>query len=734
MVIALSSGVSNDRRNNILLFAIPFLATFIVYLLTACRTVFSGDSGELCLDIPTLGIAHPPGYPLLMLLGKLFLILIPGNVAFLLNIFSGLLASVAVGIGAHVARILIFPAGKRGDLRAIVISALAAAIWGYSNALWATAVGMEVYSLAACLFLLSLYSLLRYHETRLHRYILLSIYFFCLGLTNHLTIAALVIPIVYVMIKEKVPLKIWLLSAFFFALTIALYLYIPLRSAQNPIADWNHPTTLSAIIDHVSARRYRSFISGFLIGNYFENLWRGVLIAADQLPLRLTVLGIGAVLLTRRIARNARFTVIAIILFNFLTVAIYDIPDLEQYYLPSFYLSIIGLTLLASWVIEKVVRKQREIALIAAMTVLAAATLAVNYSRNDQSRVKLTYTYGMDILNCVPENSLLISIGDNANSALFYLHYVEGIRKDLEIYDAVKTYGLIKDRMGIKRTDMSIGGDELCLKMLYANPQRSYLVKEHMLIKRSPIDYEALKLTPQGMVYRMGTQPLIPDIWSRLEIPALSDLENRLDFKGITILADLHLCRGEDMLAAGDTALALNDFEQASRVTALSIEASVHNSLGVFFRHVHQLQLADREYSIALKSIHLTAFERSNIYVNLGNLKKDQGDFDQAVAYYKKALEINKSNNEAQYNLNLANAYGSLSRGKYREAALAFENALNYSNADPRLIFNLGAIYDQKLGDKEKAIYNYRRFAELAPGLPESQMALRRIRELSGQQ
>ena len=147
--------MTTDKRNNILLFAIPFMATFIVYLLTVCRTVFSGDSGEFSLDIPTLGIAHPPGYPLLMILGKLFLILIPGNVAFLLNIFSALLASIAAGIGAHVARNVIFPIAKRGDLRAIAISTLAAAIWGYSNALWATAVGIEVYSLAACLFLLS---------------------------------------------------------------------------------------------------------------------------------------------------------------------------------------------------------------------------------------------------------------------------------------------------------------------------------------------------------------------------------------------------------------------------------------------------------------------------------------------------------------------------------------------------------------------------------------------------
>lgn len=724
--------MSKDRRDNLLLFAIPFLATFIVYLLTVCPTVYSGDSGELSLDIATLGIAHPPGYPLLLFLGKVFITVFPGNVAHLLNIFSALLASLAAGIGAFVARDLIFPTGKRGELQAVIVPALAAVVWGYSNALWATAIGIEVYSLGAVLFLLSLYSLLRFHETRQQRYLLFSIYMFCLGLTDHLTIAALAIPILYMMIKEKVPIRIWVLSAFFLVVTLSAYLYIPLRSVHNPIVDWDHPARLSVFIEHVTARRYRMFISGFWIGNYLENLWRSVWIAAAQLPLWLGVVGLAAVIFARRLTGSIKFIVVAIILFNFLSVAVYDIPDIDQYYLPSFFLATVGLAILINWIGGMLLRKRGDIAIIAVMTVVVVATLAANYPRNDQSQNRLTYIYGMDILNCVPDNSILISIGDNANSALFYLHYVEGIRKDLQIYDPIKTYGLLKDRLGIKRSERGRIGDELCLKMLRDNPDRSYLVKEHMLTGRTPIDYKALKLTPAGMVYGMGNRPAQGDIWNRLEIPSIEGLSKKLDFKGITMLANLHLCRGEDQLAVGDTIGARNDFEEAARVGALSGEAMVHNSLGVFFRHIHQADLSEKEYNLALRSWHLTDFERANIYVNLGNLKKDGGNFDQAIDLYNKALGINKDNQEAKYNLNLTNAYLNLDKGQFREAADNFENALAYSGADPRLIFNLGVIYDQKLGDKARAIYNYRRFAELAPNAPEGKAALQRADELSG--
>jgi hypothetical protein len=51
--------------------------SFGVYLWTLTPTVGFHDSGELITVAYTLGIAHPPGYPLYTLLGKVFCTIIP---------------------------------------------------------------------------------------------------------------------------------------------------------------------------------------------------------------------------------------------------------------------------------------------------------------------------------------------------------------------------------------------------------------------------------------------------------------------------------------------------------------------------------------------------------------------------------------------------------------------------------------------------------------------------------
>src|SRR5688572_33448599 len=65
-----------------------FLAALATYVATLYRTVPGGDSGELTLVAATLGVAHPPGYPLFTLLGKLFSLIPLGTVAWRINLLS----------------------------------------------------------------------------------------------------------------------------------------------------------------------------------------------------------------------------------------------------------------------------------------------------------------------------------------------------------------------------------------------------------------------------------------------------------------------------------------------------------------------------------------------------------------------------------------------------------------------------------------------------------------------
>ena len=76
-----------------------FSLSFVVYLFTLSPTVGLEDSGEFIAVVASLGVAHPSGYPLYVVLGKLFTLLIPfGDIAWRVNLFSAFCGSVSVSL------------------------------------------------------------------------------------------------------------------------------------------------------------------------------------------------------------------------------------------------------------------------------------------------------------------------------------------------------------------------------------------------------------------------------------------------------------------------------------------------------------------------------------------------------------------------------------------------------------------------------------------------------------
>src|SRR3989442_13766216 len=109
-----------------------------VYGLTLAPSVGAGDSGELILAAHSLGIPHPPGYPLWTLLARAAAALPWGTVAWRVNVLSALLAALAVGLFYLLAaRCGLNWAGRLA----------ATLIFAGSTLLWDSAVQADVYSL-----------------------------------------------------------------------------------------------------------------------------------------------------------------------------------------------------------------------------------------------------------------------------------------------------------------------------------------------------------------------------------------------------------------------------------------------------------------------------------------------------------------------------------------------------------------------------------------------------------
>ena len=121
-----------------------FFGLFFLYLWSMPATVVMEDDGLFLTTIWSSGVAHPPGYPLYVLLGELAVLLPFGSVALRVHLLSGLLGAIVCVCLWYLLRRLL---PERG---AATLGALAL---GVSQAFWSQAIIAEVYILNVLLFL-----------------------------------------------------------------------------------------------------------------------------------------------------------------------------------------------------------------------------------------------------------------------------------------------------------------------------------------------------------------------------------------------------------------------------------------------------------------------------------------------------------------------------------------------------------------------------------------------------
>ena len=88
---------SNYKRLNTIFAICSFLVSFVVYLLTMADTVPYWDSGEFIATSYILGVPHPPGSPLYLIIGRVFSMLpLNADIAFRVNLISPIVSAFAI--------------------------------------------------------------------------------------------------------------------------------------------------------------------------------------------------------------------------------------------------------------------------------------------------------------------------------------------------------------------------------------------------------------------------------------------------------------------------------------------------------------------------------------------------------------------------------------------------------------------------------------------------------------
>jgi transmembrane protein TMEM260 (protein O-mannosyltransferase) len=388
-----------------------------------------GDWGEMQVQPTILGIAHPTGYPTYLLLAH-FAELVPfGSVAFRANALSALFVALAL---ATVVLIDI-----RLGVRPILAAAAALAL-GAVGTVWAAAVVAEVNPLHLLFAALIVHRALVWAQEQRVRDLAIGGLLVGLSLGNHLLTLAIA-PFVATFVlwagrrMFEVRPELLLVPLAGVAIGLSVYLYIPIRAAQNPPLAYNHPMTLDAVIWLVSGHQFRSQFD-FLTANGPAELLAALpglaTIAEARATVILPVLGLFGL-----VALVPRRPAVAVLFGAMLLGGLYvwaNYLRLEHYLLVPWLL--VGIA--ASVALERTAERLPGLeGGVAAFAVLFAVALGVSTApAADLSADRSGDTYVASVMQNLPRDAVILSQWDTS-TPLWYGQLIAGDRPDVRVLD-----------------------------------------------------------------------------------------------------------------------------------------------------------------------------------------------------------------------------------------------------------------------------------------------------------
>jgi hypothetical protein len=407
------------------------------------------DGGDLIAAAATGGVAHPTGYPLYLLLARLFQFLPLGSLAFRTNLMS----AVAAVLAALIIYMIVMRYQSSRGVKPSWLSGLAAAYaFGLAPIVWSQAVITEVYTLQACLVALLLYVYTgpvpasRDDRGRLdHSRGLL------LGLaTCNQIVTLLIVPLALVTGAFRAQPETALAAGskrswgfdgvalrrqlLFLGLGLSLYLILPLRAWAGPPVNWGYAVTPARLWWLISGELYQGYYLQIDLPVLWERVQASAGLLMAQTGLLGLVLGVTGLVIFSSTARLYILT--AWVAAVSLTFAIFYSSDDSYVYLIPFLVSFaiwigLGMDELLRALLGRFPRLGLALGMVAIGIFVGQALLHLN--QIDASADRRAESFGREALTAAPENALVFAKGDRAVFALWYFHFALGERPDLAV-------------------------------------------------------------------------------------------------------------------------------------------------------------------------------------------------------------------------------------------------------------------------------------------------------------
>ncbi|MEO5818314.1 MAG: DUF2723 domain-containing protein [Gemmatimonadaceae bacterium] len=473
--------------------ALVGLGVFALYVATLAPTTAMWDASEYITAAYTLGIPHPPGNPLFVLLGRVASLLPFGSVAVRVNLLAALCSAISAGIWFLVAeRVLAAWSPLRwtrilAAVTAAVLSATVFTVWNQS------VVNEKVYTVSLAFFAIVSWLTVLWCDdpdgTFADRLLVIIAYLIGLGYTNH-PAGLLVGPAVTlaVIIRRPATIYRWKLivaGGLAFALGLTPFAVEPIRAAWHPAMNEGEPTgcadkigfkctfsetTRTRLMSNINRDQYgkpdlaeRQAPFTAQVGMwwlYFKWQWlrdsHGVQPAVQtMLAVAFFLLGVLGGFTHWRYERASFWffgplvvtvTLALVYYMNFkygasqapeLTDVAREVRDRDYFYLWSYSTwsvwAALGLATMWRTLAARAEFHPRRWMASAPILLIGLIPLVGNW--RDASRAKETATreWAHDLLNSIEPYGVLVTLGDNDTFPLWYAQEVEGVRPDVTI-------------------------------------------------------------------------------------------------------------------------------------------------------------------------------------------------------------------------------------------------------------------------------------------------------------
>ena len=224
-------------KNNVeyTLAVVLFFLTFFVYFSTMAPTVSFWDTGEFIATSHILGVPHPPGSPLFLLIGKLFsLFPISSDIAFRINIFSPIISAATISLLFLICNLFIERLNNYTTDNSILkfgSSFVASLTFAFTHSHWFNAVETEVYALSGFMTALVVYLILLWSKNRHKKhhmiYLMMIVYLMGLATGIHL-LNLLTIPFIALIIYFSI--NKFSMKTFFVTTFLAFFVFLLIQN------------------------------------------------------------------------------------------------------------------------------------------------------------------------------------------------------------------------------------------------------------------------------------------------------------------------------------------------------------------------------------------------------------------------------------------------------------------------------------------------------------------------